>query len=147
MANNFDRKESYPIETILSQVPKLSELGLKQRKKYKIDFDGDMIKMCSDRYYTFIKSTDCSFCGVKGSFFRKERHCDKDGNPLTESYHFNLYAIKENGEEVLMTKDHIIPRSRGGRNNIKNYQTACEECNGEKGSTSDHKFKEQMVVA
>lgn len=37
--------------------------------------------------------------------------------------------IDENGKEVLMTKDHIIPKSKGGANDISNYQTMCKRCN------------------
>lgn len=37
--------------------------------------------------------------------------------------------IDENGKEVLMTKDHVIPKSKGGANDISNYQTMCKRCN------------------
>lgn len=49
-------------------------------------------------------------------------------------YHLNLYAIDGNGKEVLMTKDHIFPHNKGGKNNISNYQTMCVKCNVAKGS-------------
>ena len=34
-----------------------------------------------------------------------------------------------------MTKDHIIPRSKGGPDCIENFQTMCEECNKKKRDT------------
>ena len=46
----------------------------------------------------------------------------------------NLYAIDENGKEVLMTKDHILPKSKGGKDEIDNYQTMCIRCNEAKGN-------------
>jgi len=46
----------------------------------------------------------------------------------------NLYAINAAGEEVLMTKDHILPRVLGGKDHIDNYQPMCQVCNSEKGS-------------
>ena len=95
-------------------------------KKQKVDFDGDMIKVTSDRLVAFKISLACATCGLKGSFFVKER------SPQTKVFHFNLYAINDQGEEILMTKDHIIPKSKGGKNNPKNYQTMCRICNAEK---------------
>lgn len=32
------------------------------------------------------------------------------------------------------TLDHVIPRSRGGRNTVANYVLACSRCNGERKS-------------
>lgn len=52
------------------------------------------------------------------------------------SAHFNLYAEKD-GESRLMTKDHIIPKSKGGKNHLDNLQTMCDHCNSKKGSTYD----------
>ena len=51
-----------------------------------------------------------------------------------KSYHLNLYAVDDNGDEILMTKDHIIPRSKGGIDDISNYQTMCRLCNEAKGN-------------
>jgi len=48
-------------------------------------------------------------------------------------FHLNLYGFDENGEEVLMTRDHIIPVSRGGKNHLSNYQVYCWKCNIGKG--------------
>ena len=31
--------------------------------------------------------------------------------------------------------DHIIPKSKGGKDHIDNYQLMCEECNSKKGAT------------
>jgi 5-methylcytosine-specific restriction endonuclease McrA len=103
-------------------------------KKVKKNYDGDEIKMASDRYYTFAKSLHCAHYNIIGSFLAKERHVDKNGNINNgEAYHFNLYAIDDNGNEVLMTKDHIIPKSKGGRNELSNYITMCRPCNEIKG--------------
>lgn len=91
-------------------------------------FDGHNVKLTSSRLRLFaLKGTTCVACGVVGSFFVKERCRD------TENYHLNLYAIK-NGMEILMTKDHILPKSLGGKNHIDNYQTMCTHCNNQKGN-------------
>ena len=86
------------------------------------------IRMWSSRYKCFSKfGTKCVFCGIEGSFFALERDYKCD------SFHFNLYAIDESGDEVLMTKDHIVPKSKGGKNHLSNYQTMCVTCNRDKG--------------
>lgn len=124
----YERKECYSIPAVLSLVPE------KKDKRCKEDFDGDMMKMCSDRYYTFLKSSQCAHCGIEGAFFAKERSLNKRGVPTSETYHFNMYAYDDNGNEVLMTKDHIIPRSRGGKDHVDNYTCMCTTCNRAKGS-------------
>lgn len=90
-------------------------------------YDEHLISMKSQRYQVFSKSCTCVDCGIKGKYFVKER----SGN--AERFHFNLYGVDKNGEEVLMTKDHIIPKSKGGKNTIDNYQTMCTKCNTKKG--------------
>lgn len=50
--------------------------------------------------------------------------------------HFNLYALKSCGKRVLMTKDHILPQSKGGNNDNDNLQTMCSECNNLKDNTT-----------
>lgn len=145
MANRFERKESYEINEVLNYLPNPNYFpkGFKL-KKIKKDYDGDMIKMGSDRYYTFKKSLCCAFCGIEGVIFHKERHLNKKGIPCSESFHFNLYAIDDNGNEILMTKDHIRAKARGGKDELSNYQSACSLCNEKKSATDNDKFKEQL---
>jgi hypothetical protein len=110
--------------------------GMKPLRK---EFDGDQIKMNSLRLRTFKdKGCTCVTCGLEGTYFLKVR-----GNP-TERWHFNLYGDKEfedNGEmvtkRVLFTKDHILPKSKGGPDSIENMQTMCVRCNSRKGNTID----------
>lgn len=78
---------------------------------------------------------------IKGSIFYKERGLGKNGQPQDCGFHFNLYAVNENGEEVMMTKDHIVAKSRGGKDSFKNYISACKSCNEEKRSMDFEAFK------
>jgi len=95
----------------------------------KKEFMGYLIKMNSLRYHTFKKNIKCAGCGIEGTHFALESH---NYPQCLTNLHFNLYAINAYGDEVLMTKDHIIPRSKGGRDHIDNMQTMCTKCNGEK---------------
>ena len=134
---NMERKEVYPVQLILDKlflnlsVEELqSSLYRTKRRKELVDIDGDMIHPYSLRYFTFLhKGISCVECGIKGVFFAKERHRDVD-----ERYHLNLYAINDNGEEVLMTKDHIYPKSLGGPNHLSNMQPMCKCCNESKSN-------------
>jgi 5-methylcytosine-specific restriction endonuclease McrA len=73
--------------------------------------------------------TTCIKCGIKGDHFHIERH----KNDKVMPYSVNLYGWKGD-REVLMTWDHILPRSLGGSNRLENAQCMCTECNGDKGS-------------
>ena len=91
-------------------------------------FDGDEIKMNSLRLNVFKeKGCICVKCGVEGVYFVKEKEINK---PPTERYHFNLYAIKE-GEEVLMIKERIVLKSLGGKEVMENLVPMCKKCHDE----------------
>jgi len=85
------------------------------------------IKTVSQRYQLFKSKCRCVKCGRVGSMMSM----DTDVHASRITFHFNLYCI-ERGRAILMTKDHIMPKSKGGRNQMKNYQTMCEYCNRRK---------------
>jgi hypothetical protein len=117
------RKQVYSLDLILSRVLLVPK---KPKEAWKfMDLDGDLVNMASDRYKCFkIHGTRCAFCKIEGRFFAKERY---ENNGV--GFHLNLYAIDENGKEVLMTKDHKLPKSKGGKSHPDNYMTLCAHCN------------------
>ena len=93
---------------------------------------GIHVNLHSLRLRTFKKSIRCHECGIKGAFFALENF--KYNKEHYENPHLNLYAYDEDGNEVLMKKDHIIPKSLGGKDRLDNMQTMCCICNGKKGN-------------
>ncbi len=117
------------------------------------EFNGDVVQLISQRYFLFSQNHICVKCGLEGLYFAKERSAKRvkvqiPGTGRHEvkhqavtgersQWHLNMYALKvmPNGQikEVLMTKDHILPASKGGLNIMQNYQTMCATCNERKG--------------
>jgi 5-methylcytosine-specific restriction endonuclease McrA len=120
------RKGTYSTKRIF----KLMKNPLFKGKKRYIILDGDNININSMKYRLFAESIKCVKCGISGSFFAKERH--KGVN----HYHLNLYALKK-GREVLMTKDHTLPKGLGGKNVLSNYEPMCQDCNSKKKDKLD----------
>lgn len=123
----YNRKSIHSIESIKSLTEGV--LFEKDKRNAKMLLDGDSIKGNSQRFQTFFtKGVRCVCCGIEGKYFAKEKGI------RDISYHLNLYALDDDGNEVLMTKDHIIPRSKGGTNTLENYQPMCYICNIKKGN-------------
>ena len=91
--------------------------------------DGVKVKVTSQRYKVFQDNRVCVNCGLEGSFLAIEKFSED-----IKKYHINMYGVNKHGHEVLMTKDHIIPKSKGGKNIQSNYQTMCTKCNIGKGN-------------
>lgn len=68
----------------------------------------------------------CIKCGIEGKFFALEEWADG-------SWHMDLYGYDADNKEILMTIDHIYPKSKGGQNSINNYQIMDRICNRDKG--------------
>ena len=72
--------------------------------------------------------TTCVACGLKGEHFHIERHKNDKVMPFS----VNLYGWKGD-REVMLTWDHILPKSLGGSDRIENGQCMCADCNRAKG--------------
>jgi len=117
------------IESVLKPVV-LAHLDSDKRNWKKsghtVNILGEEINPISDRYKLFFtKGTTCVACGVEGTIWVLEKHRDTP----TDRFHLNLYGLDKDGNEVLITKDHIIPKKHGGGNHLSNYQTMCYTCN------------------
>jgi 5-methylcytosine-specific restriction endonuclease McrA len=90
------------------------------------------VRLNSIRYHVFAQSRTCACCNRKGTMMLLDVHHCRTGLMYSRA-HFNLYAV-EDSKLILMTVDHIIPRSRGGTDDLDNLQTLCTKCNSIKGN-------------
>jgi hypothetical protein len=122
----YNRKERYDVAFIHAL---MADGWINQK------LDGDLVRLLdSDRLHNFfINGSSCVYCGLAGTYYVKEQH--KRGGHI-DSWHLNLYAVKD-GAEIQMTKDHIKPKAKGGRNHVTNYQTMCFLCNNLKKDTEE----------
>jgi len=75
-----------------------------------------------------VKGLKCVSCDRTVAFFALERY----RSIAKDTWHLVPYALEANGQETLMTVDHILPRSKGGGNIVENYQPMCTICNERK---------------
>lgn len=131
-SNITKRLEVYSAEEILDQtIPFQTRINgrvYENKEKSKNIFLGEdghdyKYKLSSLRYDVFNKSKTCVCCGIVGTHMILET----DQNNTT-SAHFNLYA-KVGNSLVLMTKDHITPKSKGGKDIVENMDCMCCICN------------------
>jgi len=102
-------------------------IGDGQRKEFRVGDRIYLVRMDSSRYFVFNKSRKCVACNLEGNRMILEMN-QGDSAP-----HFNLYA-EENGRLILMTKDHILPKSKGGGEELDNFTPMCAVCNQLKGN-------------
>lgn len=134
----FIEEKKYGIDEVFNLIGEEYLTGNSDNNKTRSDMvvDGFNVRPCSLRYKTFYqKGTKCVVCGKEGTHFKL---C---GDKTTNRRHFNLFA----DDGTLLTKDHIIPASKGGLDRVFNMQTMCEHCNKEKGSTCPGHEVEYLV--
>lgn len=142
----------------------LPRLGLgKGKSTFETSSGPFRVKIGTPRLECLRRNQSCVWCGKTGTFFRLEMskprgsedivshhhgacyieecpwcslHPIRTG-PRMDTPHLNLYHQSRRGALFLMTQDHILPRSRGGKDHIDNLQTMCDSCNGKKGNRLD----------
>ena len=125
------------VEAIVKEDVVNSSCNKLEKVARSVVLEGYDVYTRSLRYKTFIeKGYECVCCGRKGAYYALE--CNEGSN--LKRAHFNLYSE----DNVLMTKDHILPRSRGGKDAIENMQTMCTICNSKKGSELPENFSPDL---
>jgi len=83
----------------------------------------------------FHHGVKCKNCDVKGNVFRLQRYSD------ARNWHLNLYQVSSGNPDILITMDHVIPKSKGGIKDINNIQPLCSPCNNLKGNKLPGNFQ------
>jgi 5-methylcytosine-specific restriction endonuclease McrA len=63
-------------------------------------------------------------------------HSNGEWETLKAQYNWTCPACHKPEPEILLTRDHIIPVSKGGSDNIENIQPLCRSCNSKKHSNT-----------
>jgi 5-methylcytosine-specific restriction endonuclease McrA len=115
MQKGMKRIVKLPFSRVLQHIGKPRKRVWHEGKLYVLRLGGERMKLLG-------RTQVCACCGLKGKYFWLEH----SGN---RPPHLNLYAVRKNGKEVLMTMDHIVARSRGGKTESENLQLLCKKCN------------------
>lgn len=116
---------------------------IRQHPRGVLEFEGDFGKIrigIRPRHLIFANDPRCCFCTMRIELVIVERN---PNNPQ-EKWGIHFYGVKNN-ELVLFTVDHVVPRSVGGEDHAKNYQSACEECNTKKGNIVTDPFAAAQI--
>lgn len=95
----------------------------------------EITSLLTHRVLNLVNNHKCVTCKREIAYYRIEDNTDGNG------YHLNAYA----SDHRMMTRDHIIPRSAGGIDDISNYQLMCSPCNKSKGSMTMDNFIKHKV--
>lgn len=112
---------------------KVQNLKKLKRKDGTYWHNGISITMSDTSQVSIRGDFTCIGCNMKASYvvIAKNVHTSSANQKYIPFYYIVDY---KNGELKKLTKDHIIPRSLGGSNNMSNYQCMCEVCNGKKSN-------------
>lgn len=111
-------------------------LNDKLAEKRPAVLDGHKYNPDSSRYILYReKGLQCAKCKITANVAIFERHKNSNLSNLKENqkWHWNFY-YKSEGVELMMTRDHILPKSLGGSDKLSNCQPMCESCNRKKGN-------------
>ena len=100
----------------------------------------ELIKMCSSKLESYIKKR-----GIKKIF----GHRTLASGVISGSVRYKVLLRAKNrcescgisNKEKALEVDHIIPRTKGGKDELSNFQALCYTCNSQKSNKDDTHFK------
>lgn len=126
MVRMYERLGEVPVNDVLKAIA----------NRKPLEFDGIICQTVGTRLLTYhAYGVKCCVhgCTVSGQYFAVEKAI----NQPDAKWHLNLYGMR-NGQEVMMTSDHRLPKSRGGLDGINNRQPMCSPHNSMKGNKLIH---------
>lgn len=123
-------------KTILSKV-----LDHQQQNIFVVDVENKSfeVNLGATRYHVFKNNDKCVCCGIRSTRCFLELDVQNTKQRGVDTYSIHFYAetgrVAHQSHLVLMTRDHIIAKSKDGSDSIDNSQTLCYNCNCVKGVT------------
>lgn len=90
---------------------------------------GENVKGSGLRIKVILDEMSCVSCGLEVTHAKL---CPNTSPNARNAYHVNFFGRRSDGKWVMMTLDHIVPKSQGGPNAVDNGQAMCQICNGAK---------------
>lgn len=113
-SHGITRITSFDLDVVLKYVGRARQKFYVNGKLYNIAMNNQRMRLIG-------RTQECACCGAKGKFFWLEQ---SGASPPF----LNLYAEDHTGQNTLLTMDHILPESEGGKAEQSNLQLLCVPC-------------------
>ena len=107
------------------------EIGRKSRDKYAEErnaYQREYGKENRDKLTLFTNIRRARKLAAEGS------HTDKEWQSLKAFYDYKCLCCGKREPEIQLTRDHVIPLTKGGTDSIDNVQPLCARCNSKKNN-------------
>ena|SRR3990167_2090146 len=119
--------------------PTLGMLGKKHSEETKRKMSESRQGVKSGGYKHGLSKTKEYICQKTLKRLHRKRsnggeHTDSEWQDLKKKYNYMCLCCKRFEPEIKLTRDHIVPVTLGGDNNISNLQPLCRSCNSRKNN-------------
>lgn len=107
------------------------EIGRKSRDKHAEErnaYQREYGKENRDKLTLFTNLRRARKLAAEGS------HTDEEWQALKEFYDYKCLCCRKHEPEIRLTRDHVIPLTKGGTDSIDNVQPLCARCNSKKNN-------------
>jgi len=123
-----EQKRLYMKEYVKNNFSKRKEWLVKNKERIK-EYDKKRYYEASGKRKEYLRKRRMKLKNIDGF------HTEKDWKDLfLFIYENKCFGCGKSGKDVELTKDHIIPISNGGTDNIENLAPLCRSCNSSKGN-------------